>query len=88
MALSVCSAGRPVHIESVANMKTTARMAALRSFLSRRGCPTQTSTEKGSISLGTKCEHLAIQKRLKVTHVESLKSKAAGINLILNMIPL
>lgn len=53
IALFVCMATRAIHIEVVSSLTSEAFLAALRRFVSRRGCPLEINSDNGTNFIGT-----------------------------------
>ena len=47
LALFVCFASKAVHLEQVSDLSTAACIAAIRRFVSRRGCPEKLHSDNG-----------------------------------------
>lgn len=52
VALFICLATRAIHIELVSDWSSSAFMAALRRFVSRRGCPREINSDNGTNFVG------------------------------------
>ena len=54
MALFICNAIRAVHLQLVSDLSSQVFIAALRRFVSRRGCPKRIFSDNGKNSLERK----------------------------------
>ena len=48
ICLFICTTTKAIHLEAVSELSTAAFLAALRRFISRRGCPAKITTDNGS----------------------------------------
>ena len=87
LAIFVCFASKAVHLEAVSDLTSQACIAALRRFVSRRGCPETIYSDNGSNFVGAQSEILALQELLRNQHEDSLQAAAAGLQLKWNFIP-
>ena len=86
MALFVCFASKAVHIESVSDMTTLGCMAAIRRFLSRRGCPSQVFSDNGTNFVGAANKIQQWQEVLSNKHDNSLQSQSSALGIRWNFI--
>ena len=87
MALFVCFASKAVHIECVSDMTTLGCMAAIRRFISRRGCPSQVFSDNGTNFGGSANEIQQLQEVLSNKHDNSLQSQSSALGIRWNFIP-
>ena len=62
LALFVCFARKGVHLELVSDLSTAACIAAIRRFVSRRGCPKNLYSDNGKNFIGSEKEIADLQK--------------------------
>ena len=74
LAIFVCFASRAVHLEAVSDLSTPACIAALRRFVSRRGCPVAIYSDNGSNFVGAQSEITTLQQILRREHEKSLQA--------------
>ena len=87
MALFVCFASKAVHIECVSDMTTLGCIAAIRRFISRRGCPSQVFSDNGTNFGGAANEIQQMQEVLSNKHDNSLQSQSSALGIRWNFIP-
>ena len=87
LALFVCFASKAVHLELVSDLSTAACIAAIRRFVSRRGCPKNIYSDNGKNFVGSDKEIADLQKILRNEHCDSLQAEAAGLHIKWFFIP-
>ena len=87
LAIFICFASRAVHLEAVSDLTAQACIAALRRFVSRRGCPDTLYSDNGSNFVGAQAEIKTLQHLLQSEHENSLQATAAGLQLKWSFIP-
>ena len=87
LALFVCFASKAVHLELVSDLRTAACIAAIRRFVSRRGCPKNLYSDNGKNFVGSDKEIADLQKILRNKHCDSLQAEAAGLHIKWFFIP-
>jgi len=82
MALFVCFGTKAVHLEAVSALTTAACLAALRRFISRRGCPTTIFSDNGTNFIGARNELAALSKLLDTDkNQQSLSNFASSMGI-------
>ena len=76
--LFICFASKAVHLEVVFDL-TAACIAALRTFVARRGCPKVLYSDNDSTSIGSRIEQEALQRILERQQEGSLHAEAAAL---------
>ena len=87
LALFVCFASKAVHLKLVSDLSTAACVAAIRRFVSRRGCPKNLYSDNGKNFVCWEKEIAELQKILRNEHCDSLQAEAAGLNIQWFFIP-
>ena len=87
LALFVCFSSNAVRLELVSDLSTTACIAAIRRFVSRRGSPKNIYGDNGKIFVGSEKEIADRQKILRNEHCDSLQAEAAGLHINWFFIP-
>ena len=70
----ICFASRAVHLELVSDLSSQGFIAALRRFVSRRGCPKSIFSDNGTSFTGAQAELNELQKLLVANHSDSLQA--------------
>ena len=76
----MCFASKAVHLELVSDLSTAACIAAIRRFVSRKGCPKNLYSDNGKNFIGSEEEIADLQKILRNEHCDSLQAEAATLN--------
>ena len=79
LCLFVCFASKAVHFEFVSDITTLKCMAAIRRFVSRRGCPSQVFSDNGTNFVGAANEIQHLQDVVSNKHDNSLQSQAGAL---------
>ena len=87
IALFICFASRAVHLDLVSDLSSQAFIAALRRFVSRRGCPKRIFTDNGTNFTGAQAELKELQILLVADHSDSLQAYLAGLSVVWTFIP-
>ena len=87
MALCVCFASKAVHFECVSDKTTLGCMAAIRRFVSRRGCRSQVFSDNGTKFVGAVKEIQQLQEVLSNKHDNSLQSQGSALGIRWKFIP-
>ena len=87
LAIMICFASRAVHLEAVSDLTSQACIAALRRFVSRRGCPDTIYSDNASNFVASQSEIKKLQEILQSEHEDSLQAVAAGLQIQWHFIP-
>ena len=71
LALFVCTSTKAVHLELVSDLTTIAFLAALRRFVSRRGCPTTIHSDNGTNFVGARNQLHQLYAFLRTAKVDA-----------------
>ena len=77
----MCFSSKAVHLELVSDLSTAACIAAIRRFVSRRGCPKNLYSDNGKNFVGSEKEIADLQKISRNEHCDSLQAVAAGLHI-------
>lgn len=88
ISVFVCFSTKAVHLELVGDLSTPAFLAALRRFISRRGCPSHIHSDNGTNFVGARNELNELYKMLQKEKLSGeITSFCANNNIQWHMIP-
>ena len=87
LAFFVFIASKAVHLELVSDLNTAACIAAIKRFVSRRGCPKNLYSDNRKNFVSSQKEIADLQKVLGNEHCDCLQAEAAGLHIKWFFIP-